>query len=208
MEKSAGTATCLYLEPVLQQPCGIILFLEFLAWCISMFNMFLPSSYQSQSCSCQAQSCSCQSCNHSAARKKPLESVLTDREVTKTRNKNQDNDKEFTHEEISTMIRNVGLDLDKENSMICKSISNDSIARIFDEDEPSLQEVWQAFLVFDHNNDGYIDALDLERVLQSLGLGEGKGVDECEQMIAKYDTNKDKRIDITEFTKVLEAGFC
>ncbi|CAN6363298.1 unnamed protein product [Urochloa humidicola] len=198
MEKSAGTATCLYLEPVLQEPCGIILFLEFLAWCISMFNMFLPSS---------CKSCSCQPCNHSAAKKEPLESVVTDREVVKTRNKYQDNDMEFTHEDISTMIRNIDLEFDKENSMVCKSISNDSIARIFDEDEPSLQEVRQAFLVFDHNNDGYIDASDLEPVLQSLGLGEGIGVDECEQMIAKYDTNNDKRIDIAEFTKVLEAGF-
>jgi len=39
-------------------------------------------------------------------------------------------------------------------------------------------------------------------------LGEGVGVDECEQMIAKYDLNNDRRIDIAEFTKVLEAGIC
>ncbi|CAN6372734.1 unnamed protein product [Urochloa humidicola] len=199
MEKSAGTATCLYLEHVLREPCGIILFLEFLAWCISMFNMFLPSS---------CKSCSCQPCNRSAAKKESLESVLPDREVIKTTNKYQDNDMEFTHEDISTMMRNIDLKFGKENSMVCKSISNDYIARIFDEDEPSLQEVRQAFLVFDHNDDGYIDASDLERVLQSLGLGEGIGVDECEQMIAKYDTNNDKRIDTAEFTKVLEAGFC
>ncbi|RCV38856.1 hypothetical protein SETIT_8G176000v2 [Setaria italica] len=196
MEKSVATTTGHYLETVLQEPCGIILFLEFLAWCISMFNMFLPSS---------CQSCNC---NHSPAEKAVQESILTEKEVTKTRNKNQDNDMELTHDDINVVMRNIGQDFGQENSMVCKSIGNDSIARIFDEDEPSLQEVWQAFLVFDHNHDGYFDASDLERVLQSLGLGEGVGVDECEQMIAKYDTNKDRRIDMAEFTKVLEAGIC
>ena len=121
---------------------------------------------------------------------------------------NKDDDMELAHEDINTMMRNIGLDFDQENSMVCKCIGNDCIAQIFDEYEPSLQEVWQAFLVFDHNNDGYIDASDLERVLRSLGLGEGVGMDECEQMIAKYDLNNDRRIDIAEFTKVLEAGIC
>jgi len=194
MEKPAATATSQYLESFLQEPCGIIFFLQFLTWCISMFNMFLPSSRQS--------------CNCSPAGKAEPETVLTEREVIKKRNMNKDDDMELGHEDINTMMRNIGLDFDQENSMVCKCIGNDCIAKIFDEDEPSLQEVWQAFLVFDHNNDGYIDASDLERVLRSLGLGEGVGMDECEQMIAKYDVNKDRRIDIAEFTKVLEAGLC
>ncbi|KAF8673201.1 hypothetical protein HU200_048751 [Digitaria exilis] len=164
-----------------------------------MFNMFIRSS---------CQSCNCQSCNHSPAKKVPLEPVLTDREVIKTRIKNQDVDMDLTHEDVNTMMTNIGLDFDQENSMVHKSIGYDSIARIFDDDEPSLQEVWQAFLMFDHNNDGYIDASDLQKMLQKLGLGGDAGMYECEQMIAKYDSNKDRKIDIAEFTKVLEAGIC
>jgi calmodulin len=173
-----------------------------------MFNMFLPST------SCQSCNCNC-NCYHSRrpAEKAQQESVLTERsEVTKTsRRKNQDSDtEELRCEDVNIVLRNIGqLDFGQENSMVCKSnIGNDSVARIFDVDEPSLQEVCQAFSVFDRNNDGYFDASDLERVLRSLGLGDGVGVDECEQMIAKYDTNKDGRIDVAEFTKVLEAGFC
>jgi len=194
MENSSCAAACHFL--VLQEACGINLFLKFLAWSVSVLQILLP-------CSCK--SCNC-NCNHSSAEKVTQTPVITtDKEEIERRNKDQDDEKELTQEDIKTVMRNIGINLDQENSM---AIGNDSIPRIFDEDEPSLQEVWQAFLVFDHNNNGYFDALDLQRVLKSLGLGEGVGMDECEQMIAKYDTNKDGRIDVAEFTKVLESGIC
>lgn len=194
MENSSCSAACHFL--VLQEACGINLFLKFLIWSISVFQILLP-------CSCK--SCNC---NHSSAEKviqTPI--VTTDKEVTETRNKDQDDEMAaLTQEDIKTVMRNIGINLDREmNSMV---IGSDSITRIFYDDEPSLQEVRQAFLVFDHNNDGYFDASDLQRVLKSIGLGEGLGVDECERMIAKYDTNKDRRIDVAEFTKVLESGIC
>ena len=130
--------------------------------------------------------------------------ITTDKEEIERRNKDQDDEKELTQEDIKTVMRNIGFNLDQENNM---SIGNDSIARIFDDDEPSLQEVRQAFLVFDHNNNGYFDALDLQRVLKSLGLGEGVGMDECEQMIAKYDTNKDGRIDVQSLPRFWSLAF-
>ncbi|CAD6253295.1 unnamed protein product [Miscanthus lutarioriparius] len=124
---------------------------------------------------CSCKSCNC-NCNHSSAEKVTQTPVITtDKEEIERRNKDQDDEKALTQEDIKTVMRNIGINLDQENSM---AIGNDSIPRIFDEDEPSLQEVWQAFLVFDHNNDGYFDALDLQRVLKSLGLGEGVGMDE------------------------------
>ncbi|KAJ1255990.1 hypothetical protein BS78_K123100 [Paspalum vaginatum] len=197
MENSSSTATCYYSKPVLQEPCGIIPFLHFLTWCISVFQILHPSSCQSRS-----HSCAC-------AEKAVSTPVIADKEVRKTRKKDEDDEMELTQEDIKILMRNIGLNFDQEsNDMACMSIGNDSIARIFNDDEPSLQEVRQAFLVFDQNNDGYVDASDLQRVLRSLGLGEGVGVDECEQMIAKYDTNRDRRIDLAEFTKVLESGIC
>jgi len=129
--------------------------------------------------------------------------ITTDKEVIERRKKDQDDKTALTQEDIKTVMIRIGFNLDQENSM---AIGNVSIPRIFDDDEPSLQEVREAFLVFDHNNDGYFDASDLQRVLKSLGLGEGVGMDDCEQMIAKYDMNKDRRIDVSEFTKVLESG--
>ena len=98
-------------------------------------------------------------------------------------------------------MRKMGLDFDQEKS--CEYIST-----LFNDDEPSFQEVKMAFLVFDENNDGYIDASDLRRILDNLGLGDQVGVNESEQMIARYDMNNDWRIDLMEFTKVLEDSFC
>jgi calmodulin len=192
MENSSCAAACHFL--VLQEACGINIFLKFLSWSVSVFQILLP--------------CSCKSCNciHSSAEKVTHTPVITtDKEVIERRNKDQDDKTALTQEDIKTVMTSIGFNLDQENSM---AIGNDSIPRIFDKDEPSLQEVREAFLVFDHNNDGYFDASDLQRVLQSLGLGDGVGVDECEQMIAKYDTNKDGRIDVAEFTRVLESGIC
>lgn len=197
MENSSSSAACHFL--VLQEACSIYLFLRFLTWSVSVFKILLPCS-----CNCN------RNCNQSSAEKVIQTQVITtDKEVIQARSKDQDDETALTQEDIKTVMRNIGINLDQGmNSMVSMSIGSDSIARIFDNDEPSLQEVRQAFLVFDHNNDGYIDASDLQRVLKSLGLGEGVGMDECGQMIAKYDTNKDGRIDAAEFTKVLESGIC
>lgn len=191
MENSSCAAACHFL--VLQEACVINLFLKFLTcWSVSVFQIHLPCS------------CKCCNCNHSSSEKVTQTPVITtDKEVIERRKKDQDNKTALTQEDIKTVMIRIGFNLDQENSM---AIGNVSIPRIFDDDEPSLQEVREAFLVFDHNNDGYFDASDLQRVLKSLGLGEGVGMDDCEQMIAKYDMNKDRRIDVSEFTKVLESG--
>ncbi|KAG0530496.1 hypothetical protein BDA96_05G191600 [Sorghum bicolor] len=190
MENSSCAAACHFL--VLQEACVINLFLKFLTWSVSVLQTLLPCS------------CKCCNCNHSSAEKVTQTPVITtDKEVIERRKKDQDDKTALTQEDIKTVMIRIGFNLDQENSM---AIGNVSIPRIFDDDEPSLQEVREAFLVFDHNNDGYFDASDLQRVLKSLGLGEGVGMDDCEQMIAKYDMNKDRRIDVSEFTKVLESG--
>ncbi|TVU23141.1 hypothetical protein EJB05_30252, partial [Eragrostis curvula] len=193
MENSQDSAA-----PFLREPCGLLFILTILTWFISRIQTFV--------------SCSCQSCNciHKPS-KTPTPTpapIVTDKKVIRKRNKNQDDGMELTHEDITTVMRNIGLNFDQESSMACEFIGSDYIPRIFDDDEPSLHEVKQAFLVFDDNKDGYLDASDLQRVFQSLGLREGVGLDECEQMIAKYDMNKDKMIDLVEFTKVLEASVC
>lgn len=83
------------------------------------------------------------------------------------------------------------------------------ISRLFEEEEPSLQEVREAFRVFDVNEDGFIDAAELQRVLRGLGLvEEGKEVEDCRRMIRAFDENGDGRIDFNEFVKLMENCFC
>ncbi|KAG6536048.1 probable calcium-binding protein CML46 [Zingiber officinale] len=80
-----------------------------------------------------------------------------------------------------------------------------SLPDLFAEEEPSLQELRQAFSVFDENDDGFIDDLELRRVLQALGVGEGLEVATCRRMIQAHDRNGDGRIDFVEFVRLMEV---
>uniref|UniRef100_A0A0D9XTV4 EF-hand domain-containing protein n=1 Tax=Leersia perrieri TaxID=77586 RepID=A0A0D9XTV4_9ORYZ len=191
MEKSPATAGCLF-ELEFQEPVCLIILTMF-TWFISKLQIILPNS-----------------CQHfdSPATKAASATVLVDREIPKTLKKHKDDGIEMTHEDVDSVMRKMGLDFDQQITMDYKSIGLNCMSELFGDDEPSLHEVKQAFLVFDEDNDGYIDAFDLYRVLKNLGLREGVEVDECDQMIARYDRNEDRRIDMVEFIRVLEASFC
>ncbi|KAK4772323.1 hypothetical protein SAY86_014098 [Trapa natans] len=85
----------------------------------------------------------------------------------------------------------------------------EEISRLFEEKEPSLEEVRDAFEVFDANGDGFIDKEELQRVLRGLGLTEeGQETADCGRMIDAFDENGDGRIDFREFVKLLENCLC
>lgn len=79
---------------------------------------------------------------------------------------------------------------------------------MFQDNEPCLDEMKQAFDVFDLNKDGFIDAIELQRVLCLLGLSDRSQIENCKQMIRKFDENMDGRIDFREFVKLMENSFC
>ncbi|XVF50106.1 hypothetical protein PTKIN_Ptkin04bG0068700 [Pterospermum kingtungense] len=90
-----------------------------------------------------------------------------------------------------------------------ENLSADKIAGVFEEEEPSLKEVKEAFDMFDENKDGFIDAKELGNVLFSLGfIKELASEEECKRMIKVFDENLDGRIDFNEFIKVMERSFC
>ncbi|XP_039046930.1 probable calcium-binding protein CML45 [Hibiscus syriacus] len=65
-------------------------------------------------------------------------------------------------------------------------IENEGIAPIdwlFEEEEPSLTEVKEAFDVFDENKNGFIDAKELRNALFSLGFIKEASEDDCKRMI-------------------------
>uniref|UniRef100_A0ACD5X0I4 Uncharacterized protein n=1 Tax=Avena sativa TaxID=4498 RepID=A0ACD5X0I4_AVESA len=193
MEKSPATAAC-HLELIFEDQLGIVIFFTMLTWSISMLQRFLPSS---------CQSCTC------PVTKTTSTPALANTQVSKALDKNDQQDEiDTTQSDAEVAMRKLGFSFDQQHSAALNAISSESISTLFVDDEPSLQEVKMAFLLFDENNDGYIDASDLQRVLGDLGLGEGVGLNECEQMIARYDTDDDMRIDIMEFSNVLEASFC
>ncbi|KAL5782865.1 hypothetical protein ACOSP7_007894 [Xanthoceras sorbifolium] len=57
----------------------------------------------------------------------------------------------------------------------------------------------EAFNIFDKDGNGYIDATELKRVLQCLGLDKGWNVVEIEKMLKVVDLNLDGKVDFGEF---------
>ncbi|XP_042045693.1 probable calcium-binding protein CML46 [Salvia splendens] len=85
--------------------------------------------------------------------------------------------------------------------------SVENIEGIFEGAEPVLEEVREAFRTFDENDDGFVDAEELEKVMSSLGLV-GLSQQECERMIMVFDDDGDGRISFGEFVKLIEESFC
>ncbi|PSR88446.1 Calcium-binding protein CML30 [Actinidia chinensis var. chinensis] len=75
------------------------------------------------------------------------------------------------------------------------------------EEEPSLEEVRDAFGVFDQNRDGFIDAAELQRVLCGLGFEKVSKFEHCVRMIRAFDENGDGLMDLSEFVKFMEKCF-
>ncbi|XP_049409833.1 probable calcium-binding protein CML45 [Solanum stenotomum] len=90
-----------------------------------------------------------------------------------------------------------------------KNIDEVELVEVFDsfeKTEPSLEEVKEAFDVFDENGDGYIDANELKKVISKMGFLELSVLD-CKRMIAPFDENRDGKIDFGEFVKLMEHIF-
>ncbi|KAK9200666.1 hypothetical protein WN944_015864 [Citrus x changshan-huyou] len=91
--------------------------------------------------------------------------------------------------------------------MIFQKLGSAELSWLFEEKEPSLEQVKEAFDVFDENKDGFIDAMELQRVLCILCLKEGFELENCKKMIKTFDENGDGRIYFKEFVKFMETSF-
>ncbi|PIN24070.1 Calmodulin and related proteins (EF-Hand superfamily) [Handroanthus impetiginosus] len=110
--------------------------------------------------------------------------------------------------EINLIMSRMGIVGELEDNTGNKSLSEEDFMGLFDEEEPSLEEIKETFGVFDVNKDGFIDASELQRVLCSLGLKEGCILEDCRRMIKAFDCNGDGLIDCKEFVKLMEKCLC
>ncbi|KAF3322963.1 calcium-binding protein CML45 [Carex littledalei] len=103
--------------------------------------------------------------------------------------------------------------------ILCQFSSNDEIEEIgeqmmgyqelcalFEESEPSLDEVCEAFSIFDQDRDGFFDARDLQIVLIKLGLQGETNLNTCQHMIEQYDSGGGGKINSTDFCRLLETS--
>ncbi|KAL1205399.1 putative calcium-binding protein CML46 [Cardamine amara subsp. amara] len=111
-------------------------------------------------------------------------------------------------EDAELVMKSLGLCTSRESEGLQRRYSSEELSNLFEEKEPSLEEVKQAFDVFDENRDGFIDPIDLQRVLSILGLKQGSNLENCRRMIRSFDGNKDGRIDFHGFVKFMENNFC
>ena len=91
---------------------------------------------------------------------------------------------------------NVSLDID-EFGALYKSIVEER------DDEEDMRE---AFNVFDQNGDGFITVDELRPVLASLGLKQGRTMEDCKRMIMKVDVDGDGMVNFIEFKEMMRAG--
>ncbi|GLU11072.1 hypothetical protein SLE2022_278420 [Rubroshorea leprosula] len=127
------------------------------------------------------------------------------RQVSSGRKKDEVN---INREDVEMVMGRLGLFCSPESKELQKTFGSEEFSGLFEEKEPSSEEVKQAFDVFDVNRDGFIDEKELQRVLYILDFKEGSELDNCKKMIKIADENEDGRIDFQEFVKLMENSFC
>ncbi|XP_042510207.1 probable calcium-binding protein CML45 [Macadamia integrifolia] len=117
-------------------------------------------------------------------------------------------DGKLRRKDLEVVMEKLGIFCNPNDETAQERLGCEEFSVMFEDEEPSLEEVKDAFDVFDQNRDGFIDAMELQRVLHCLGLCRGGfKMEECKRMMENFDTNKDGRIDFNEFLKLMESSF-
>lgn len=119
-------------------------------------------------------------------------------------------DTTISWEDLGSIMGNIGIIWDKSGGERLDLIEiSDLFSELTDNEDQtiSLEEVKEAFELFDENRDGFIDAKELQKMLRALGFKETTET-YCQKMISVFDCNGDRRIDFSEFLKVVESSFC
>ncbi|XP_068639158.1 probable calcium-binding protein CML45 [Aristolochia californica] len=176
---------------------GLFLFKRILSWvCQNLYYGFLPSSLSKLKIYFDV--------------KRIMNSEDDDKLITKPSQQCcvEDQEDVLLTEEVRMVMEGLGVFCNPEGEKLQDLLGCREFSVLFDEKEPSLEEVREAFSVFDQNKDDFVDAKDLQRVLSVLGFRQGSSIDACEQMIRAFDENGDGRIDFNEFVKFMEKSFC
>ncbi|KAF5742736.1 hypothetical protein HS088_TW09G00796 [Tripterygium wilfordii] len=127
-------------------------------------------------------------------------------------------DGRITKKELNESLENMGIFIpDKELAQMIEKIdvNGDGCVDIEEfgvlyqsimDERDHEEDMMEAFNVFDQNGDGFITVDELRSVLGSLGLKQGKCVENCKKMIMKVDVDGDGMVNYKEFKQMMKAG--
>ncbi|CAN6818441.1 unnamed protein product [Brassica oleracea] len=124
-------------------------------------------------------------------------------------------DGKITKQELNDSLENVGIYMpDKDLVQMIEKIdlNGDGYVDIEEfgglyetimEERDEEEDMREAFNVFDQNRDGFIK---LKSVLASLGLKQGRTLEDCKKMIGKVDADGDGMVNYKEFKQMMKGG--
>jgi calcium-binding protein CML len=132
----------------------------------------------------------------------------------------RNDDGRITKKELNDSLENLGIFIpDKELSQMIEKIdvNRDGCVDIeefrelyesimSERDEEEEEDMREAFNVFDQNGDGFISVDELRSVLVSLGLKQGRTVEDCKKMIGTVDVDGNGLVDYKEFKQMMKGG--
>ncbi|KAK4778837.1 hypothetical protein SAY86_006365 [Trapa natans] len=127
-------------------------------------------------------------------------------------------DGRITRKELSDSLQNLGIhipDMDLAQMIEKIDVNGDGYVdmdefgalyqTIMDEKDED-EDMREAFNVFDQNGDGFITVEELRSVLASLGLKQGRTLEDCKKMITKVDVDGDGMVNFNEFKQMMKGG--
>ncbi|KAK9747814.1 hypothetical protein RND81_02G015700 [Saponaria officinalis] len=127
-------------------------------------------------------------------------------------------DGKITKKELNDSLQKLGIFIpDKELTQMIEKIDENrdgfvdidefgSLYQTIMDEKDEEEDVREAFNVFDQNRDGFITVEELKSVLESLGLKQGRTIDDCRKMISKVDVDGDGMVNYREFKQMMKGG--
>ncbi|XP_078433808.1 calcium-binding EF-hand family protein [Wolffia australiana] len=127
-------------------------------------------------------------------------------------------DGRITKSELAESLKNLGIHVaDKDLTAMIEKIDvngdgcvdMEEFGELYDsvmEEKDEEEDMREAFKVFDQNGDGFITVEELRSVLASLGLKQGRTIEDCRRMIRKVDADGDGMVDFAEFKQMMRGG--
>nr|XP_043637022.1 calmodulin-like protein 3 [Erigeron canadensis] len=129
-----------------------------------------------------------------------------------------DGDGKITKQELSKSLERLGMlipekDLEHMIDHIDTdgdgSVNMEEFERLYEmimEERDEEEDIKEAFNVFDKNGDGFITVDELRSVLTSLGLRQGRTIEDCQLMVKKVDVDGDGMVNYAEFRQMMKGG--